>query len=131
MLMAATMLPAISGCFGSPPAALKPVASPDGTWVVTPSVNRSKADRTTYLCIAFEVTDAAGNPLHQVQSNANDRMKWALGWYDNDTIVLASSDVGTSAWQLTANGSISQLPDSLPAEITAHAQRLTDAKYGP
>jgi hypothetical protein len=28
-----------------------------------------------------------------------DTMKWAIGWYDDRTIVLDSSDIGTYAWR--------------------------------
>ena len=69
------VLAAITGCgspFGSTSTALKPIASPDGTMNLTPSVNQSKADPTKYLCVAFDIHDATGGLLHNVQSGASD-----------------------------------------------------------
>lgn len=125
----AFLLCTVTGCFGSPGAALGPVASPNGDLIVTPTVNELKADRTKYLCIAFTVSDANGKQLHQVQSNASNTMKWAIGWHGTDTIILYSSDIGTSAWTLADDGAISELPHPLSSDIMSRGKVLKAAKY--
>ena len=120
------------GCgspFGSARSALKPIASPDGTMTLTPLVNQSKADPTKYLCVAFDVHDKSNTFLHQVQSSASDIQKWAIGWFDDSTIVLYSSDIGTYAWKIAGDGSISQLPHPLPAEINDYGDRIKASEY--
>ena len=96
---------------------------------LTVSVNQSKADPTKYLCVAFDVHDKSGGLLHAVQSNASDTSKWAIGWFDDATIVLYSSDIGTYAWQLSDDGTISQLAHPLPAELNDYGGRIKAAKY--
>jgi hypothetical protein len=34
-----------------------------------------------------------------IDTRASDTMKWAIGCYDDRTIVLESSDIGTYAWR--------------------------------
>ena len=125
-------LVALSGCgspFGSSASTLKPIASPDGSMTLTPSVNQSKAAPTKYLCVAFDIHDKSGALLHTVQSNASDVQKWAIGWFDNTTIVLYSSDIGTYAWKLTDDGTISELPHPLAAELKDYGDRIKASKY--
>lgn len=123
------LLVTVAGCLGSGPHALAPIPSPNQSLIVTPSVNRSQSNPTKYLCIAFDITDVAGGRLHHVQTSASDRMKWALGWYDDATVVLYSSDIGTYAWRLTENGTIVEMTHPLPAEVAACGDRLKAGKY--
>ena len=96
---------------------------------LTPSVNQSKADPTKYLCVAFDIHDKSGGLLHSIQSSASDIQKWSIGWFDDVTIVLYSSDIGTYAWKLADDGTISELPHPLPAELQTHGDRIKAAKY--
>ena len=96
---------------------------------LTPSVNQSKADPTTYLCVAFDIHDKSGTLLHGIQSNASDISKWAIGWFDDTTIVLYSSDIGTYAWRLSDKGTISQLGHPLSVELNDYGDRIKAAKY--
>ena len=123
---------ASGGCgppFGSSASALKPVASPDGAMALTPSVNQSRADATKYLCVAFDIHDGTGTLIHSVQSSASDTQKWAIGWFDDKTIVLYSSDIGTSAWKLAEDGTISKLPSPVPTELIDFGKRIKSTKY--
>ena len=125
-------LVAFAGCgspFGSTASALKPIASPDGTMTLTPSVNQSKADPTKYLCVTFDIHDKSGGLLHNVLSGASDIQKWAIGWFDDSTIVLYSSDIGTYAWRLADDGTISKLPHPLAAELNDYGDRIKASKY--
>ena len=127
-------LVAFTGCdspFASHAAALKPIASPSGDMTLTPSVNQSNADPTKYLCVAFYIHDKSGVLLHSIQSSASDTSKWAIGWFDDDTIVLYSSDIGTYAWQLSDDGTISQLDHPLPGQLKEHGDRIKASKYAP
>lgn len=125
-------LVAFTGCgspFGSSAAALKPIASPNGSMNLTPSVNQSEGDPTKYLCVAFDIHDKTGGLLHSIQSSASDISKWAIGWFDDETIVLYSSDIGTYAWQLSDHGTISQMDHPLPGELNDYGDRIKAAKY--
>ena len=121
----------IVGCspFGSSAADLQPVDSPNGTMTLKLSVNQSKADTTKYLCVVFDVHDSAGKRLHHVQSNASDIQKWAIGWFDDSTIVLYSSDIGTCAWRFAEDGTLAQLPTPLAAELKEYGGQIKAAKY--
>lgn len=117
---------AFAGC--GAPAELTAIASPDGTMTLTPSVNQSKADQTKYLCVAFDIHDAAGGLLHSVQSGASAIQKWAIAWFDDSTIVLYSSDIGTYAWKLADDGTIAKLPHPLPAKLNGYGDHIKAAK---
>jgi hypothetical protein len=109
--------------------ALNPIVSPVGAMTLTPSVNQSKADPTKFLCVAFDVHDESGGLLHSVQSSASDTSKWAIGWFDDATIVLYSSDIGTYAWQLSDDDAISQLDHPLPGELNEYGDCIKASKY--
>ena len=128
-LPALLLVATLSGCFGSTPAALTPLSSPNGSLALTPSVNHSQNDPTKYLCVAFAITDSTGTRVHYVQSGASDTSKWAIGWYDEATVVLYSSDIGTYAWKLNEDQTISEIPHPLPTELKACGDRLKAAKY--
>ena len=129
LVLAFFMLTGCGSPFGSSATALKPIASPSGAMTLTPSVNQSKADPTKYLCVAFDIHDKSGGLLHSIQSSASDIQKWSIGWFDDVTIVLYSSDIGTYAWKLADDGTISELPHPLPAELQTHGDRIKAAKY--
>ena len=117
----------LTGCgspFGSTAAALKPIASPDGLKTLNLSVNQSEVDPTKYLCVMFELRDKSGNLLHTVQTSASDIQKWAAGWFDDTTIVIYSSDIGTSAWKLVDDGTIAKVPSPLSTELTDYGGRI-------
>lgn len=119
---------AVVGCA---PTAPTTVPSPTGVWSVTASINESKSDPRKYLCVVLDVEDVTtGDHIHRVQTSASDTMKWAIGWYGDDTIVLHSSDIGTSAWIVSDDRTVSELESPLPAEILSRGQQLKDQKHG-
>ena len=125
-------LVAFAGCgspLGSSATALKAIASPSNAMTLTPSVNQSEADPTKYLCVAFDIHDKSGGLRHSIQSSASDTSKWAIGWFDDATIVLYSSDIGTYAWQLSDDGKISQMNPPLPGELNEYGDRIKASKY--
>jgi hypothetical protein len=120
---------ALSGCSRSTADPLAPVKSPNGSLTVTPSINQSKADPTKYLCVALDIADSSGKPMHHVQSGASDRMKWAIGWFDDSTVVLYSSDIGTRAWELRNDKGIHELDQPLPPDLAKFGDQLKADKY--
>ena len=124
-----TIASLILGCSGAPSVALRPIPSPSRTYTVTPSINTSTKDRTRYLCVAFDVTDNSGATVGHVQTGASDGMRWALGWHDDGTIVLYSSDIGTYAWKLDANGRLSEAALPISDELRMTGKQLVLQKY--
>lgn len=120
----------LSGCSASRSDDMAPIKSPDGSLTLTPSVNTSNSDPTKYLCVAFDIFDSSGSRVHHVESSASDRMKWAIGWFDDRTIVLYSSDVGTRAWKLKENDAVVELSGSQASSLTAFGDKLKIDKYG-
>ena len=129
LILALVMFTSCDAPFGSAPSALKPIASPSGTMTLTPSVNQSKADATKYLCVEFDIHDKSNKLLYHVQSGASDIQKWAIGWFDDSTIVLYSSDIGTYAWKIAGDGSISKMAHPLPAELNEYGDQIKASKY--
>ena len=82
-----------------------PVYSADGSRVIVPSINFNKDDYDEYLLVHIEVRDAkSGDVLFQVQTRASDRMNWSVGWIDDDTVILDSSDIGSYCWAESDDG---------------------------
>ena len=102
--------------------AFDPIPSPDGSLVLHPALNEDRR-------VSYSVTDRAGTKIAQVDSHASDNWRWALGWNTNDTIVLTSSDIGTSAWKIGAHGDITELPYLLPKELSLRGEELMQRKY--
>lgn len=92
------------------PSSSSSIPSPDGSLILVTSVNQSKDDPITYLCVKFQIVDSAGNLLYEEQTRASDRMRWSMHWEDNQHIVLDSSDIGTRVWEQQANGSWQKMP---------------------
>ena len=75
------------------------VFSPDESKVIIPTVSSKKGNNDSYLLVHLEIQDAhSGNILFKVQTRASDRMRWSVGWIDNNTVELDSSDIGSYCW---------------------------------
>ena len=74
------------------------------------------------------MTDANDAVVGQVQTSASDRMKWAVGWFDDSTIVLDSSDIGSRAWKVNEDQSISEI-ETLSPELTEFGKAQMAEKY--
>ena len=74
---------------------VKRIASPSGAFVLTTSVNQSKADPKRYLCVVVTICGKEGKEVHREVTPASDVMKWSIQWINDDTIRLDSSDVGS------------------------------------
>jgi hypothetical protein len=93
---------AVTGCKKS--ASSSPVASPDGKFVLVASINRSKANMLTYLCVVLDIRDSNGASLQTIQTGASDRLKWKVAWDRNNRIWLDSSDIGVYCWEKSRSG---------------------------
>ena len=107
------------GCFGGEPS--PPITSPSGEYVAFGAPSGPEAGDDQF-CVVLHVTDRAGHEF-TFQSHASDNMKWALAWADENTLVLYSSDMGTTAYDV-AGGSISVRDDPTPDE-----QQAANAAY--
>lgn len=75
------------------------VTSPDGRIKVRTEISGREAGPTKRFCVILIFEDSEGEEK-RIQTGASDRMKWALDWHDSDTLILYSSDIGTTAYDL-------------------------------
>jgi len=118
------------GCVRPAPAvpAALPINSPTGKLTLSTWINGSKDDPTTHMCVAFDMTDATGAVVGQVQTSASNNSKWAIGWLDDSTIVLDSSDIGSKAWKVNEDQSITEIA-TLSKDQTEFGRELMAKKY--
>ena len=103
--------------------------SSSGNYQVIVTTNRDKTDETKYLCLQLHLADAGGRELHVLQTGASNTMKWALGWMpEKDVVVLYSSDIGTTAYELTPEGRLRQV--NATDQIVVRGKQLNGQKYG-
>lgn len=104
------------------------LSSPSGKYQISASVNHSKDDPRKYLCLKLFLFDSSGNLLKAEQTGVSDTMKWALGWMDKeDVVVLYSSDIGTSAYDVKLDGL--HIISELTPLIESRAVELKSEKY--
>jgi hypothetical protein len=104
------------------------ISSPGGKYFISASINHSKADLRKYLCLKLELFDDKGDSIGSEQTGVSDNMKWALGWMkDSDTVVLYSSDRGTIAYSVAADGAFKSA--QVTPEIRERAEELKKEKY--
>ncbi|MFO0914577.1 MAG: hypothetical protein U0795_16585 [Pirellulales bacterium] len=118
------------GCSGSTHSDLAPISSSSGTRTLNLSINDSHDAPKGYLCLRYSVKDGAGTVIATVQTHASTVQKWAIGWYDDSTIVLDSSDIGICAWRIDEGGTIAELPSPLPEDLLAFGRKIKASKYG-
>ncbi|MEO8698481.1 MAG: hypothetical protein ABI867_00525 [Kofleriaceae bacterium] len=103
---------AVAACGGDP---LVAQPSPSGAHTMVPSVEAG-----------LVYANITGPHAGKIATHAGDQMKWAIGWFDDQTIVLESSDIGTYAWHLTGDRWVEDTVDG-PKCRRAHA--VFAAKY--
>jgi len=84
------------GCGRSGP---RVATSPDGELEVRTEISGDEAGPTMRLCVVLIFEDSEGREK-RIQTGASDTMKWALDWHDSGTLILYSSDIGTTAYDL-------------------------------
>lgn len=99
--------------------------SPSGNYYITTSIQDNPGAK--YLCVKIHLFSKVGVELSHLQTNASDRMKWALGWLEEkDTVVLYSSDIGTYAYNI---GSANQLIKTEVSGLVERGRALYQNKY--
>jgi len=76
-----------------------PLPSPDGSFALHTSIERSRSDPTAYGCVIVEVRDKSGKVLHRENSHASAFQRWDVRWTSNEEFTLTSSDIGTYMWK--------------------------------
>ena len=105
------------------------IESPSKNYFINATVNKNKDDKTKYLCLVLHLYDDSKKEIDKYQTGASDRMKWALGWFkEDDIIVLYSSDIGIVAWKITNNKLL--IIDEISGEIIKRGIELKEIKYG-
>ena len=80
--------------------------------------------------VSVHLADAEGVEIYAVQSSASDAIKWALGWMsDQDIVVLQSSDIGTTAYDVIDNRLEPRVDAFKNVEIQARADELYAERY--
>ena len=82
---------------------------------------------TRRFCVKLVVTEVATGRKIGFQTGASDTMKWALAWSPKNVLVLYSSDIGISAYDIEGGKIIERPPDHDEEEIGREAYK---AKYG-
>jgi hypothetical protein len=100
-IIAVLALLTVVGCSRKMP---PPLPSPDGSLTLVTSVEHSRADPQTYLCVVFEIRDTSGKVVHRENTRASDNSRWKMSWVSADRIQLKSSDVGTYYWTSQPDG---------------------------
>jgi hypothetical protein len=80
--------------------------------------------------VRLVLTDPEGRTLSALQTTASHVHKWAVGWMESeDVVVLQSSDVGDSAYAVSTNHVLFEVP--ITAQMHARANLLKTQKYSP
>jgi outer membrane biogenesis lipoprotein LolB len=74
----------------------KEIISPNGTLRLKAYVKNN--------FVFLEIYTAKGKKLYVTNTNASNRHNWNIEWYNNDTILLRSSDIGNYFWKKTKIG---------------------------
>ena len=103
------------------------VLSPTKRYYLTVSVNRTDKAKNDFADVVIHLYNSGGQPLSDFNTHAGDANKWTVGW-DNtkDTIILFSSDIGNSAYQIE-NGQLKFI--GLTDELNKRAIQLKQEKY--
>ena len=86
-------------CLGCGGADSGEAISPDGKLKVRTEISGNEASPTKRLCVILVFEDLEGKEK-RIQTGVSDVMKWALDWHDSDTLILYSSDIGTTAYDI-------------------------------
>ena len=106
---------------------LPALASPSGTYFARAEISGDEAGTVKRLCVRLRVLDQASKKEAIFQTDASDRMKWAIAWAAEKTLVLYSSDVGMHAYDIR-EGSITERP---PTESEKDVARIAyEKRYG-
>ena len=103
------------------------IISPSRKYMLIALLNEDKADTRHWHCVRLVLLTHSGETLSAVQTGASNIQKWAAGWMENDDIVvLQSSDIGTTAYNVVSN---TLTAIQITPEIEDRAIELKKLKY--
>jgi hypothetical protein len=80
------------------------IKSPSGNFEIKATVNRIGENADNYAKVIIHLYDKNNVELTEINSEAGDFNKWAIGWTESgDTILMQSSDIGNRGWIVTQN----------------------------
>ena len=101
--------------------------SPSGKFTVRTVISGDEAGPTRRLCVKMVVANTATRNEMIFQSGASDTQKWALAWAPTNSLILYSSDIGTSAYDIE-DSKIIERPAT--PEEQEFARKAYEKKYG-
>ena len=105
-----------------------PIASPNSSLQLVPMVNKSYTDDDDRMLVTFDVRNKDDEFVHHVQSNAPGDQPWALGWHNDNMVVLMSDATGVQAWIVGAGAIVYELPQPVSDEVMATGRRLREER---
>ena len=102
----------------------KPIPSPDGELQLVPMANEDYTDAKRGRLLTFDVRDANDDFRHHVQTDAQWTAEWVLGWHDDNTVVVRSSDIGICVYQVGLDSMVREFAGQVPDDIKTTAERL-------
>jgi hypothetical protein len=103
------------------------ITSPSGLLIATPEISGEEAGPTRRQCVRLKVKDTQTQQVYTFQTGASDYQKWALTWSPPGTLVLYSSDIGISAYDVKSGQIIERDANSQEQELSRQAY---EKKYG-
>lgn len=104
-----------------------PIVSPSGAFTARTEISGDEAGPTRRLCVRLRIMDVHAKREITFQTGASDVQKWAAAWSPANTLVLYSSDVGTSAYDIRDGQIMERAPDADELEVARNAY---EKKYG-
>ena len=103
--------------------------SPSGEYRICATVNGTDDRKPNYADVVLHLLDSKGAEIYTKVSGVGDAHKWALGWLENqDIVILYSVDIGSLAYKIE-NMKLIELPQ-LTEEMKSRALYLRKEKYG-
>lgn len=105
----------------------KAITSPSGAYSAKTEISGDEAGPTRRICVRLRVVEVATKKEMQFQTAASDRMKWAMEWSPKSSLVLYSSDAGTTAYDVHNGSIVERVATEEEKEVGRHAY---EKKYG-
>ena len=103
------------------------IISPTKKYYLITTVNQTNKSKDDYAEVLIHLYNSGGQLKLTFNTKAGDANKWAVGWdQTKDTIILFSSDVGSSAWRIE-NSQLKNI--ELTGELNSRATALKQEKY--
>jgi hypothetical protein len=118
----AGLLVLIAGCSGRTPRMPAAQPSPDGRWVLEPSLHEGTLVRLTVRAAR------EGAVVDTVDTRESDAMKWVAGWVDDASFVFWGADADTRRVRGFDGRAWSERP--MTDADCAALERLFESRYG-